>query len=188
MQNTPTRGLSEAEVLARRAQSGWNELPDASVSGPWSILLRQFSSFLIVILVVAAAVAIALGEWIDAAAIGVVVVLNAALGFAQEWRAETALAALRTMMSPKAVAIRDGREVTIPARELVPGDLIALQGGDSVPAGPNHCRLAVGRDYLDAGPVRGVRCGGGDEAMQVDVQVSGEPAPADRRSRRERQQ
>jgi Ca2+-transporting ATPase len=134
VQNTPTRGLSEAEVLARRAQSGWNELPDASVSGPWSILLRQFSSFLIVILVVAAVVAIALGEWIDAVTIGLVVVLNAALGFAQEWRAETALAALRTMMSPKAVAIRDGHEVTIPARELVPGDLIALQGGDSVPA------------------------------------------------------
>jgi transglutaminase-like putative cysteine protease len=59
---------------------------------------------------------------------------------------------------------------------------------NSIPAGPNHCRLAVGRDYLDAGPVRGVRRGGGDEAMQVDVQVSGEPNRADRRSRRERQQ
>ncbi len=59
---------------------------------------------------------------------------------------------------------------------------------NSIPAGPNHCRLAVGRDYLDAGPVRGVRRGGGDEAMQVDVEVSGEPTRADRRSRRERQQ
>jgi transglutaminase-like putative cysteine protease len=59
---------------------------------------------------------------------------------------------------------------------------------NSVPAGPNHCRLAVGRDYLDAGPVRGVRRGGGDEAMHVDVHVSGEPAQTDRRSRRERQQ
>lgn len=59
---------------------------------------------------------------------------------------------------------------------------------NSVPAGSNHCRLAVGRDYLDAGPVRGVRRGGGDEDMQVDVQVSGEPAPAERLSRRERQQ
>jgi transglutaminase-like putative cysteine protease len=58
----------------------------------------------------------------------------------------------------------------------------------SVPAGPDHCRLAVGRDYLDAGPVRGVRRGGGEEDMQVDVQVSGEPAPAGRISRRERQQ
>jgi len=59
---------------------------------------------------------------------------------------------------------------------------------NSVPAGPNHCRLAVGRDYLDAGPVRGVRRGGGDEDMRVDVQVSGEPVQVERRSRRERQQ
>jgi transglutaminase-like putative cysteine protease len=59
---------------------------------------------------------------------------------------------------------------------------------NAVPAGASHCRLAVGRDYLDAGPVRGVRRGGGDEAMHVDVQVSGRPAPAERRSRRERQQ
>ncbi|SIS75694.1 Ca2+-transporting ATPase [Roseivivax lentus] len=134
MQATGRQGLSAAEVAARRAKAGWNALPDPSVAGPWTILARQFSSFLILILVIAAAVALVLGERIDAAAIGLVVVLNAALGFVQEWRAETALAALRSLMAPKATVIREGREEVIPARELVPGDLILLETGDTVPA------------------------------------------------------
>ncbi|NNJ69482.1 MAG: cation-transporting P-type ATPase [Boseongicola sp.] len=128
------RGLTTSEVEEIRARTGWNSLPDPTVSGPFAILLRQFSSFLIFILFVAAAVAIALGHWTDAMAIALVIVLNAALGFVQEWRAETALAALKTMLSPKAMVVRDGQEVIIPSRELVPGDLLVLQAGDTIPA------------------------------------------------------
>ncbi|MBT8409215.1 MAG: HAD-IC family P-type ATPase [Alphaproteobacteria bacterium] len=132
--STTDRGLTQAEVLTRREQAGWNELPDVVQAGPFAIFLRQFSSFLIVILLGAALVAMALEEWIDALAIGLVVLLNAILGFVQEWRAEAALATLKTMMSPKALVIREGQEQTIPARELVPDDLIVLRVGDKVPA------------------------------------------------------
>ncbi|MBT8412347.1 MAG: HAD-IC family P-type ATPase [Octadecabacter sp.] len=128
------RGLTQTQVEDIRARSGWNSLPDPTISGPFEILIRQFSSFLIFILFVAAGVAIALGNWTDATAIGLVIALNAALGFIQEWRAETALAALKTMLSPKAMVIRDGQEMVIPSRELVPGDLLVLQAGDTIPA------------------------------------------------------
>jgi len=134
LSNPSKRGLYQAEVLALRAKAGWNELPDVTTIGPWTILFKQFSNLLIVILLVAAIVALALGEWIDATAIGLIIILNAILGFIQEWRAETALAALRSVLAPKAMVLRDGEELVIPARELVPGDLIVLQGGDNVPA------------------------------------------------------
>ncbi|MFC6582263.1 cation-transporting P-type ATPase [Sulfitobacter aestuariivivens] len=94
-------GLTEAEVRAARTLHGWNELPTVKQTGPFRVLLRQFSSFLVLILIVAAAVALALGERVDALTIGLVVVLNAGLGFVQEWKAETALNTLRDMLSPK---------------------------------------------------------------------------------------
>ncbi|MBT8457820.1 MAG: ATPase P, partial [Rhodobacteraceae bacterium] len=134
LSTSPYKGLTEAEAVERRQTSGWNELPEAATTGPLAIFLRQFSGFLILILLVAAAVAMALGEWVDAVAIGLVVLINAVLGFVQEWRAETALAALKSMLSPKAIVIRDGQERDIPARELVPDDLILLHSGDTVPA------------------------------------------------------
>ena len=127
-------GLTEAQVLAARARSGWNELPAAKTVGAFEVLLRQFSSFLVLILIFAAGVALALGEWIDAATIGMVVFLNAALGFVQEWRAETALASLRKLLSPKAMVIRDGQEMIIAAREIVPGDILVLSAGVKIAA------------------------------------------------------
>lgn len=103
-------------------------------TGPWRVLARQFSSFLVVILIVAAAVALALGEQMDAATIGLVVLLNAGLGFVQEWKAETALTALRELMSPQAMVLRDGQEQIIPARDIVPGDILVLDPGAKVVA------------------------------------------------------
>lgn len=129
-----TGGLTEAEVAAARQKHGWNELPTESGASRLRVFVRQFSSFLVLILVVAAVVAVALGEWIDAAAIGLVILLNAALGFVQEWRAETALAALRKMLSPHAMVIRDGQEQIIPSREIVPGDFLVLTPGANVAA------------------------------------------------------
>ncbi|MFQ6548458.1 cation-translocating P-type ATPase [Aestuariibius sp. 2305UL40-4] len=136
-------GLSAAEVAAAREVHGWNELPRVKPPSPVIIILRQFRGALVLILAAAAVIALALGEEIDALAIALVLILNAILGFVQEWRAETALDALRSMLSPQAVAVRDGKEVMIPARELVPGDLVIVSTGETVPA---DLRLVVGID------------------------------------------
>ncbi|WP_299732639.1 cation-transporting P-type ATPase [uncultured Tateyamaria sp.] len=127
-------GLTDADVLAARRVHGWNELPKVKQTGPLRVLLRQFSSFLVLILIIAAAVAVALGERVDALTIGLVVVLNAGLGFVQEWKAETALSALREMLSPQALVLRDGREQIVAARDIVPGDILILTPGTKVAA------------------------------------------------------
>lgn len=128
------RGLTDQQVQTARAAAGWNELPQPPRVSAIGVFLRQFSSFLIVILILAAAVALALGEVLDAVTIGVVICLNAVLGFVQEWRAETALASLREMLSPKAMVVRHGQEQIIPAREIVPGDLLVLSPGAKIAA------------------------------------------------------
>ncbi|WP_373028112.1 cation-translocating P-type ATPase [Sulfitobacter sp.] len=127
-------GLTTQEALAAQKLHGWNELPVVARSGPLRVWLRQFSSFLVLILIVAAAIALALGEKVDAITIGLVVMLNAALGFVQEWKAETALASLRKMLSPQAMVLRDGQEQMIPARDIVPGDILVLSPGAKVAA------------------------------------------------------
>ena len=127
-------GLSTAQVLAARQTHGWNELPTVKQASPWRVMLRQFTSFLVLILIIAAAVALALGERMDALTIGLVVILNAGLGFVQEWKAETALSALRALLSPQAMVLRDGREQVIAARDIVPGDVLVLAPGARVAA------------------------------------------------------
>lgn len=135
-------GLTAQDVLSARALHGWNELPAVKQARPWRVLLRQFSSFLVLILIVAAAVALSLGERMDAVTIGLVVLLNAGLGFVQEWKAETALNALRALMSPQAMVLRDGQEQVVPARDIVPGDILILAPGDKVAADANVLRSA----------------------------------------------
>ncbi len=127
-------GLSSQRALALHDTYGWNELPQVAGPSPLRILLRQFTNVLVIILIIAAGIAFVAGERIDTIAIAVVILLNGALGFVQEWRAENALHALRNMMSPQATVLRDGRQMIIPARELVPGDLIIVAAGDRVPA------------------------------------------------------
>ena len=127
-------GLSTAEAAQRLARYGRNELAQAPREPWWKRLGRQFADLLIWILIAAALVSGALGEWLDAIAILAIVVLNGILGFVQEGRAEQALGALRKMSSPHAKAIRDGRLHNVSAEELVPGDRIDLEPGDRVPA------------------------------------------------------
>ncbi|MEO1138203.1 MAG: cation-transporting P-type ATPase [Pseudomonadota bacterium] len=127
-------GLTEEQVQDARAKFGWNELPAAVNATRLQVFLRQFSSVLVLILIVAAVVALSLGETIDAIAIGLVVMLNAILGYIQEWRAETALASLRKLIAPKATVLRDGREQLIPARDIVPGDILVLSSGAKIAA------------------------------------------------------
>lgn len=128
------RGLTSEEAAKRLEEHGPNALAEAKSTPVWRILLRQFTGLLVLLLIAAAMVALALGEHIDSIAIGMVVLLNGVLGFVQEWRAETALAALRNMLAPMARVVRDQQLVAIDRREIVPGDLILLDSGDQVPA------------------------------------------------------
>jgi Ca2+-transporting ATPase len=127
-------GLSAAAAQARRAQYGPNRLAAKAPRPAWLKFLDQFRSMLIVVLLGAAVLAGAVGDLTDAIVIGVVVLVNALLGFLQEHRAEAALAALRSMLAPVARVRRDGRTVQVPADELVPGDVLLLEAGDRVPA------------------------------------------------------
>ena len=94
----------------------------------------QFHNVLIYVLIAASAVTAMLGHWVDASVILGVVLINAVIGFVQEGKAENALRAIRQMLSPNAMVMRDGRQMTIRAEELVPGDIVLLQSGDKVPA------------------------------------------------------
>ncbi|HEX6626070.1 MAG TPA: cation-translocating P-type ATPase [Pyrinomonadaceae bacterium] len=128
------RGLSAAEAARRLDEFGPNELQAAGRVSPWAILLEQFQNVLIIILLLATALSAFLGHGVEAIAITVIVLFAVVLGFVQEYRAERAIEALREMAAPTATAIRDGRERKVPARELVPGDLVLLATGDKVPA------------------------------------------------------
>jgi Ca2+-transporting ATPase len=128
------RGLAEPEAAARRARFGPNALEERGGRSPWRLLLDQFASTLVIVLLIAAAVSAAVGSFKDAVAIFAIVLLNAALGFTQEYRAERAMAALRKLSSPKVRVRREGARVEIPSSELVPGDLVLLEAGNLVPA------------------------------------------------------
>jgi Ca2+-transporting ATPase len=128
------KGLTGEQVRQRLAQFGPNELKEKPRAGFLRLLAGQFNNFLILILIAAAAISFALGESVDAAAILAIVILNAVLGVVQESRAERALAALRKMAAPNAAVIRDGVQSTVPAGDLVPGDIVLLEAGNYVPA------------------------------------------------------
>jgi len=128
------RGLTGQEVERRRAELGPNELPESPPPSPVKLFLSQFTSVIVWVLVGAAVISGLLEDWLDAAAILAIVFLNGLLGFVQEFRAERSLAALRKISVAMARVIRDGVLRSIPARELVPGDVILLEAGDRVPA------------------------------------------------------
>jgi Ca2+-transporting ATPase len=128
------RGLSGQEASRRLETYGPNELMERGGTSPWRILLEQFTSTMVMILLLAAGVSVFLGDYKDTAAILIIVVLNALLGFNQEYRAEKAMAALRRLAVPHVKVRRGGQVRQIDARELVPGDLMLLEAGDLVPA------------------------------------------------------
>ena len=127
-------GLTSAQVAERLAQYGPNALTEAPRPGFLAMLWDQFNNFIVMLLIVASIVSALLGEWIDASAIMLIVLLNAVLGIIQERRAEEALAALKKLAAPEAHIIRDGHRTSVPARELVPGDIVYLEAGNHVPA------------------------------------------------------
>ncbi|TAJ34973.1 MAG: cation-translocating P-type ATPase [Nitrospirae bacterium] len=127
-------GLSENEAGTRITVRGPNELPEAPPASPLTLFFAQFHSLIVWVLIGAAIVSGALQEWLDSAAILAIVVLNAVLGFVQEYKAERSLAALKKLSVATARVIREGTVRAIPARELVPGDLVLVEAGDRVPA------------------------------------------------------
>ena len=134
LQTDAATGLAATEARRRLADRGPNALPEAPPKPWWRTLLRQFASPLIVILFVAAGLAVMLGHVGDAAVILAVVLVNALIGTVQEGRAEKSMGALRRLAELHARVRRDGHELDLPARDLVPGDVLLLAAGDAVGA------------------------------------------------------
>ncbi len=134
LQVSAERGLSNSEVQNRLGEYGPNELIEHGVKSPWIILLDQFKETMVVVLIIAAIISVMLSDWKDAIAILAIVVLNAILGFIQEYRAEQAMQALKRMATPVVRVRRDHQVQEIEAGQLVPGDIILLEAGNAVPA------------------------------------------------------
>ena len=127
-------GLSSAEVAERLEKYGPNELVEKAGRTIWQKLWEQINSFVIWLLIGAAFISAILGDWVEAGAIMLIVVLNAIMGIVQESRAEASLAALKKMAAPEAQVLRDGHRQSVPARDLVPGDIVFIEAGNFIPA------------------------------------------------------
>jgi Ca2+-transporting ATPase len=127
-------GLTAEEAANRLKHYGLNQLQEAPRPTFWQMLWEQLNNFVVILLIIASIVSAFLGDYIEAGAIMAIVVLNAVLGIVQEQRAEEALAALKRLAAPDAQVVRDGRRQTVPARELVPGDIVFLEAGNYIPA------------------------------------------------------
>ena len=127
-------GLKQTEVERRLQKYGLNRLRPPKKDGPLTRFLLQFHNVLIYVLIGAGVITAFLGHYIDSGVIFGVVIVNALIGFIQEGKAEKALDAIRNMLSQQAMVKRDGKLISIPAEQLVPGDVVSLQSGDKVPA------------------------------------------------------
>ncbi|MFZ5943842.1 MAG: calcium-transporting P-type ATPase, PMR1-type [Bacillota bacterium] len=133
-QVSPQRGLNTKEANRRLQLVGYNELQERKAISPLKLFLNQFKDFMVLVLMAATIISGILGEYADAITIMAIIIINAVLGFVQEYRAEKSMEALKKLIAPEALVIRDGMEQKIPARELVPGDIVLLETGDIVPA------------------------------------------------------
>src|SRR5690606_32821644 len=134
----PGRGLASRTVRQRQSQYGPNRLQGPEKPSLWSHFIGQFRDVLVLVLLGAALLSLALGEWHDALAILVIVTLNAAMGLIQEYRAEQSLQMLQRLSAPQAVVVRDGRPQQVDSAGLVPGDIVLVESGSRIPA---DCRL-----------------------------------------------
>ena len=162
------RGLTSIDAAKRLDRYGPNRLEEVGKEPWWKALARQFLDPLIGILAVAAVISVGVGDSVDAIVIVAIVVLNGLLGFVQEYRAEKALEALKRMLTPTCIVIRDGTERTVSAESLVPGDVVVLEVGDQVPA---DLRLGTSLNLrIDESALTG---------ESVPVAKSTEPVPPD---------
>ncbi|WIV18146.1 calcium-translocating P-type ATPase, SERCA-type [Paenibacillus polygoni] len=130
----PQLGLTKDEAANRQKKSGPNELSEGKGISPITLFLNQFKDFMVLVLVGATLLSGLLGEYLDAITIIAIILLNGILGFIQEFRAERSLSALKKLSAPTSKVLRDGKVEQIPAKNLVPGDIIFLESGDRVPA------------------------------------------------------
>ena len=170
-------GLSPSDAAARLVKNGPNELTHASQKRAWQILLAQFTNLLVVLLIVAAVVSFFLGDGKDAIAIVAIIVLNAILGFRQEYNAEKAMAALKRLSAPHIKVRRGGTVEEVDARELVCGDVVLLEAGNLVPA---DCRLSTAASLkVQESALTGESVA---VAKSVDAIEGNDPAIGDRRN------
>lgn len=134
MNTNAHQGLSDEEVRIRLEKYGHNELKKERPTSPFTLFINQFKNILIIILLIAIGLSAVVGEVMDAAIIGVIIIFCAVLGFIQEYRAERALEALKKMLSPTITALRGGKESEILSKEVVPGDILLLEAGDKIPS------------------------------------------------------
>ncbi|MFH1237609.1 MAG: calcium-translocating P-type ATPase, SERCA-type [Candidatus Aenigmatarchaeota archaeon] len=139
---TTEKGLSQSEAEARLKQYGYNELQKKKGISKLQIFIQQFKNILVLILIAATIFSAFVGEFIDAAAIIIIVILNAIFGFVQEFKAEKTIEALKKLTSPETVVIRDGIEKKIDSHLVVPGDIVVLDEGSRVPADMRLIRIA----------------------------------------------
>lgn len=133
--HTSQVGLTDDEVKLRLKEFGPNKLIEEKRATPFTIFLSQFKSVLVIMLIISAAISgLLLGEYTDAVLITIIVVMNAVLGFVQEYRAEKAIEALKRMTAQRATVVRNGKEAVVDAEDLVPGDIIVMETGGRVPA------------------------------------------------------
>ncbi len=166
---TSAGGLTQAEAEARLQTHGPNRLAEVQPPGLLARLLRQFNNLLLFVLMAAALVTALMGHWVDTVVIMAVVVLNAVIGFIQEGKAEKALQAIRHLLSPHAVVLRDGHQREVDAADLVPGDVVLLASGDSLPA---DVRLLLARNLrIDESALTG-------ESVPVEKRVEAVDADA----------
>jgi P-type Ca2+ transporter type 2C len=132
--STSEKGLSEEDADKRLKEYGPNQLKESRKISAVKIFISQFKDFIVWILIAAVAISIFLGEWVESAVILLILIINAVIGFLQEYKAEKAIEALKKLAGLKADVVRDGQRKSIDASELVPGDIILLEVGDKVPA------------------------------------------------------
>ncbi len=164
------QGLTSDEVRSRQKQYGSNTLAEQARAHPIRIFISQFTDVMVLILLAAAVISWVLGEYVDAVTIAVIVVLNAVLGFVQEYKTEQTLLALRNMTAPTAKVRRDGRLMTIPAEHLVPDDIILLEAGDCVPA--DAIILSAAQLYAEESVLTGE-----SDAVEKHAHSANDPAP-----------
>ena len=129
----PMHGLTAEEARRRLSAYGYNELKEEEKASPFTLFINQFKNTLIIILLIATVLSAIVGELVDAGIILAIVLFCAGLGFVQEYRAERALDALKKLLTPTILVLREGGDHKIPSKELVPGDIILLEAGDKIP-------------------------------------------------------
>ncbi len=171
-------GLTEEEVVERRAQFGENQLPSEKGVSAWTILLNQLKSPLVYIILAAAGISLVLGEYGDFAIIMVVVVIDVILGFFQEYQAQRAYVALKGLLKPTTTVIRDGQRTEVEVWELVPGDLVLLNAGEKAPGDGDL--LEATRLTLDEAILTGESEPVNKQALSQVDELPGENTPSQR--------